>query len=397
MGVGSLLTPMISKKLLDPVTPTKGRHGKALLGLAAGAAVAASVGDVLRARHTDRPWPAAGRLPDGGPGWFEPLDDGDSAWAHLTGAAAATAVMSSAVALATTWATQTSANRLFARHDRDLGASPAVRVAALLGWDFLYYWNHRWAHESRWMWAMHVVHHSSERYNLSTALRQPVGEAVTLTVPYGLLALLGVRPRLIEDARALNLIYQFWIHTEVIRSIGRWSESSTRPRTTGSTTAPTANTSTATTARSSLSGTVSSAPSSPSGGRRPTASPRTSRPSARCASPPTSGRRSSRTSAAHGRGATGSPTSSAARAGPTSPGPEKAHPLRIREGRAHADERVLEPARTALIIAGAKPLERTFGITKHVEAFDEAGLVDKDRERELQALVADLLSPVPVS
>jgi len=211
---------MISKKLLDPVTPTKGRHGKALLGLAAGAAVAASVGDVLRARHTDRPWPAAGRLPDGGPGWFEPLDDGDSAWAHLTGAAAATAVMSSAVALATTWATQTSANRLFARHDRDLGASPAVRVAALLGWDFLYYWNHRWAHESRWMWAMHVVHHSSERYNLSTALRQPVGEAVTLTVPYGLLALLGVRPRLIEEARALNLIYQFWIHTEVIRSIG---------------------------------------------------------------------------------------------------------------------------------------------------------------------------------
>ena len=57
---------------------------------------------------------------------------------------------------------------------------------------------------------------------------------------------------------------------------------------------------------------------------------------------------------------------------------------------------MLEPARTALIIAGAKPLERTFGITKHVEAFDEAGLVDKDRERELQALVADLLSPVPV-
>ena len=58
---------------------------------------------------------------------------------------------------------------------------------------------------------------------------------------------------------------------------------------------------------------------------------------------------------------------------------------------------MLEHARTALIIAGAKPLERTFGITKHVEAFDEAGLVDKDRERELQALVADLLSPVPVS
>lgn len=62
-----------------------------------------------------------------------------------------------------------------------------------------------------------------------------------------------------------------------------------------------------------------------------------------------------------------------------------------------ADERVLEHATTALRIAGAKPLERTFGVTKHVEAFDEAGLVDKDRERELQTLVADLLSPVPVS
>ena len=229
MGVGSLLTPMISKKLLDPVTPTKGRHGKALLGLAAGAAVAASVGDVLRARHTDRPWPAAGRLPDGGPGWFEPLDDGDSAWAHLTGAAAATAVMSSAVALATTWATQTSANRLFARHDRDLGASPAVRVAALLGWDFLYYWNHRFMHESRFMWAIHVPHHSSERYNLSVALRQPVADGLGTFVPYGLLSFLGVRPSMIETARSVNLLYQYWVHTETIPKLGRFEAQMNTP------------------------------------------------------------------------------------------------------------------------------------------------------------------------
>ena len=58
---------------------------------------------------------------------------------------------------------------------------------------------------------------------------------------------------------------------------------------------------------------------------------------------------------------------------------------------------MLEPARTALIIAGAKPLERTFGITKHVEAFDEAGLGDKGRGRGLQAPLAGPLSPVPVS
>ncbi len=93
----------------------------------------------------------------------------------------------------------------------------------MLGWDAIYYWNHRLNHESRWLWAMHVVHHSSERYNLSTALRQPVAEGLTMSVPYGLLALLGVRPAVIENARALNLIYQFWIHTEVVQSIG-WLE-----------------------------------------------------------------------------------------------------------------------------------------------------------------------------
>jgi sterol desaturase/sphingolipid hydroxylase (fatty acid hydroxylase superfamily) len=68
-----------------------------------------------------------------------------------------------------------------------------------------------------------VAHHSSERYNLSTALRQPVAESITIAVPYSLLGLVGVRPAMIEQARALNLIYQFWIHTEAIRSIG-WLE-----------------------------------------------------------------------------------------------------------------------------------------------------------------------------
>lgn len=59
-----------------------------------------------------------------------------------------------------------------------------------------------------------------------------------------------------------------------------------------------------------------------------------------------------------------------------------------------ADERVLEQARLAFTIAGAKPLEQGFGVTEHFAAFDEDGLVDKERERELHALVADLLSPV---
>jgi sterol desaturase/sphingolipid hydroxylase (fatty acid hydroxylase superfamily) len=121
------------------------------------------------------------------------------------------------------WAAKTSADELFRRSALDLGSSRSAAILAILGWDFLYYWNHRFSHESRWLWAVHVVHHSSERYNLSTALRQPVADSITIAVPYSLLALLGVRPALIEQARGLNLLYQFWIHTEAIRTVG-WLE-----------------------------------------------------------------------------------------------------------------------------------------------------------------------------
>jgi sterol desaturase/sphingolipid hydroxylase (fatty acid hydroxylase superfamily) len=75
-------------------------------------------------------------------------------------------------------------------------------------------------HEVRALWAVHVPHHSSEHYNLSTALRQPVAGVFGVWVPYGVLARLGVRPRLIETSRALNLIYQYWIHTDTIRTLG---------------------------------------------------------------------------------------------------------------------------------------------------------------------------------
>src|SRR4029077_14412442 len=70
----------------------------------------------------------------------------------------------------------------------------------------------------------HVVHHSSERYNLSTALRQPVADALGVFLPYGLLARVGVRPRLIDQARAVNLLYQYWIHTDTIRRLGAAEE-----------------------------------------------------------------------------------------------------------------------------------------------------------------------------
>lgn len=62
-----------------------------------------------------------------------------------------------------------------------------------------------------------------------------------------------------------------------------------------------------------------------------------------------------------------------------------------------ADERVIEHARRALTIAGGKPMERAFAVTEHFASFDESGLVDKDREAELQSLVAELLAPVTVA
>src|SRR5690606_24920367 len=67
---------------------------------------------------------------------------------------------------------------------------------------------------------IHVVHHSSERYNLSVALRQPVADLFGTFVPYGLLCLFGIRPAHVKTARDLNLLYQYWIHTETIPKLG---------------------------------------------------------------------------------------------------------------------------------------------------------------------------------
>jgi sterol desaturase/sphingolipid hydroxylase (fatty acid hydroxylase superfamily) len=131
------------------------------------------------------------------------------------------AIAGAGVVVAGTWANRTMAHRLF-RHRMlpDWGTGWAPALAAVFAWDAIYYWNHRIQHEARYLWAIHVIHHSSEHYNLSTALRQPVSDALGTFVPYGLMALLGIRPELIEQARGVNLIYQYWIHTEVIRTLG---------------------------------------------------------------------------------------------------------------------------------------------------------------------------------
>ena len=141
-----------------------------------------------------------------------------------------TAVAAGVVAGTTTWATRTTANRLWRRQPRATSApAPLATVGAVLAWDFIYYWNHRFMHESRWLWAIHVVHHSSERYNLSTALRQPVADAFGAFVPMGALSLLGFRPELIETARGVNLLYQYWIHTEAIGKLGRAEDGPQHP------------------------------------------------------------------------------------------------------------------------------------------------------------------------
>ena len=139
----------------------------------------------------------------------------------VAGAPAVTAAAGGLV-LSTAWAEATTGNRLFRRsgHRRDLGDGAVALAVAVAGWDFVYYWNHRFMHEWRHMWAIHVVHHSSEHYNLSTALRQAWTDVAGTFVPYGALALLGVRPNLILKARGINLLYQFWIHTELIDRLG---------------------------------------------------------------------------------------------------------------------------------------------------------------------------------
>jgi sterol desaturase/sphingolipid hydroxylase (fatty acid hydroxylase superfamily) len=87
--------------------------------------------------------------------------------------------------------------------------------------DFVYYWSHRFAHTVRWWWADHVVHHSSQHYNLSTALRQPWLSPLTLKfILFGsVLVLIGFPPAMVAFVGALNLVYQFWIHTESIKKL----------------------------------------------------------------------------------------------------------------------------------------------------------------------------------
>ena len=108
---------------------------------------------------------------------------------------------------------------LFEHRLVDLGTGPLAWALLILADDFVFYWAHRVSHECRFFWATHEAHRSSEQYTLTTALRQPWTHLPVL-VFWMPLPLLGFRPEMILVAHTISLIYQYWIHTELIGRLG---------------------------------------------------------------------------------------------------------------------------------------------------------------------------------
>jgi len=95
-----------------------------------------------------------------------------------------------------------------------------VWLSGLLLYDLLYYWLHRLGHEVNVLWAAHVVHHQSESYNLSTALRQTGSGFLLGWLAYLPMAWLGYPTEVFAIIAVIDLLYQFWVHTEVIGRLG---------------------------------------------------------------------------------------------------------------------------------------------------------------------------------
>jgi sterol desaturase/sphingolipid hydroxylase (fatty acid hydroxylase superfamily)/uncharacterized membrane protein YhhN len=98
--------------------------------------------------------------------------------------------------------------------------SPIGWLLALVFYDFCYYWNHRLGHTCALLWAAHVVHHQSEDYNLSTALRQTSSGALLGWIFYVPMAVAGVPPLVFGVVGLIDLLYQYWIHTQQIGRLG---------------------------------------------------------------------------------------------------------------------------------------------------------------------------------
>ena len=96
----------------------------------------------------------------------------------------------------------------------------ALWALAAIAWDFLYYWFHRFSHEISILWAAHAVHHQSEEYNLSTALRQTSTGFLFGWIFYLPLFVIGFPLEVVLTVNAVNLLYQFWVHTRLIGRLG---------------------------------------------------------------------------------------------------------------------------------------------------------------------------------
>lgn len=103
----------------------------------------------------------------------------------------------------------------------DIGWTWWALALCFFGEDLAYYWFHRVSHERRYFWASHVVHHSSQHYNLTTALRQTWTGNVSASFIFKLpLVLIGFPPTMVFLFSGISLVYQFWIHTETIKRMG---------------------------------------------------------------------------------------------------------------------------------------------------------------------------------
>lgn len=147
---------------------------------------------------------------------YEPADTLTSLAMGL-GSTVAGALAAGAIAAIASW--------LYAHRIADIPFVWWAWIACFVLDDFNYYLFHRSAHRVRWFWASHVNHHSSQHYNLSTALRQTWTGFFAVSFLFRMWPILiGFPPAMLLFCGGINLIYQFWIHTEMIDRCPRWFE-----------------------------------------------------------------------------------------------------------------------------------------------------------------------------
>ncbi len=96
-----------------------------------------------------------------------------------------------------------------------------IYFLAYLLYDLMLYWGHRFSHNIRFLWANHIVHHSSKKFNLSTSVRQPVTDSFLETIIFSWITILGFEPELLLICHSINLIYQHFLHTETVGKLPR--------------------------------------------------------------------------------------------------------------------------------------------------------------------------------